>query len=476
MIVCLLISASNINAKVKLPAVLSNNMVLQQQTKAKLWGEAKAHSKVTVTTSWNKKVYATMSDAKGHWLIPVSTPAAGGPYKISFSDGESVTLSNILIGEVWFCSGQSNMEMPMKGFDRQPVKGGNDIIARAKPATPIRMFLMDSKDGAWIRQFNKQPQTDCIGTWLENTSENVANASAAAYYFARYLQDILEIPVGIIISSRGGSMVENWMSKEAMAPFKEVNLSSLTNDDPVNDTQTPCVLYNSKIAPLVNFTIKGFLWYQGESNRDNPDLYKKLMPAFVKDIRSRWNIGDFPFYYVQIAPFNYSNFKNTNETTGPRVMEVQMQNMKEIPNCGMVTTLDVGNPVFIHPVDKETVGTRLAYWALAQTYGKKGIGYSGPIYQSMEIVENKIYINFDHAPAGVCPMWTDLKGFEIAGEDKIFYPAKAEVETKTGRLAVTADQVKKPVAVRYAYKNYVENPSLFGVNGLPASPFRTDQW
>ena len=365
------------------------------------------------------------------------------------------------------------MEMPMGGFDRQPVRGTNDIIAKAKPSTPIRMYTTDSKDGRWVRQFSKTPVEDCQGEWLENTPVNVSHISAVSYYFARYIQEVLEVPVGIVVSTWGGSKVEAWMSRESIKPFSSIDLSILDNDAEVkNPTATPCVLYNGKIAPLTNFAVRGFLWYQGESNRDNADLYQSLMPAFVADLRAKWGRGELPFYFVQIAPFNY---EGADGTSAARLREVQLQNMKDIPNSGMVTTMDVGHPVFIHPVDKETVGNRLAYWALAQTYGMKGFGYAPPVYKSMEIQENKIYINFDNAQRGLSPMWTSLKGFEIAGEDKVFYPAFAEIETTTARLAVSSDKVSHPVAVRYAYKNYVE-ASIFSIHGIPAAPFRTDNW
>ena len=459
-------------AKVTLPSILGDNMVLQQQTEVELWGKARPNAVVTVKTSWNNRVYKSSSDGKGNWSLKVSTPVAGGSYKITFNDGELLTLQNILIG-VWFCSGQSNMEMPMGGFDRQPVRGTNDLIAKAKPSTPIRMYTTDSKDGRWVRQFSKTPQEDCQGEWLENTPVNVSHISAVSYYFARYIQEVLEVPVGIVVSTWGGSKVEAWMSRESIKSFDSIDLSILDNDAELkNPTATPCVLYNAKIAPLTHFAVKGFLWYQGESNRDNAGLYQSLMPAFVTDLRAKWGRGELPFYFVQIAPFNY---EGADGTSAARLREVQLQNMKDIPNSGMVTTMDAGHPVFIHPVDKETVGNRLAYWALAQTYGMKGFGYAPPVYKSMEIQENKIYINFDHAQRGLSPMWTSLKGFEIAGEDKVFHPAFAEIETKTARLAVSSDKVPHPVAVRYAYKNYVE-ASIFSIHGIPAAPFRTDNW
>ena len=360
-------------AKVTLPSILGDNMVLQQQTEVELWGKARPNAVVTVKTSWNNRVYKSSSDGKGNWSLKVSTPVAGGPYKITFNDGELLTLQNILIGEV--C------------FDRQPVRETNDLIAKAKPSTPIRMYTTDSKDGRWVRQFSKTPQEDCQGEWLENTPVNVSHISAVSYYFARYIQEVLEVPVGIVVSTWGGSKVEAWMSRESIKSFDSIDLSILDNDAELkNPTATPCVLYNAKIAPLTHFAVKGFLWYQGESNRDNAGLYQSLMPAFVTDLRAKWGRGELPFYFVQIAPFNY---EGADGTSAARLREVQLQNMKDIPNSGMVTTMDAGHPVFIHPVDKETVGNRLAYWALAQTYGMKGFGYAPPVYKSMEIQENK---------------------------------------------------------------------------------------
>lgn len=461
-------------AKVKLPHVLASNMVLQQESDVKLWGKAKPNAKLTVKTSWDNKTYKATVANDSTWLVTVKTPKADNkPYQITFNDGEQTVLNNILMGEVWFCSGQSNMEMPMRGFDRQPLRGTNAIIAKQKPTTPIRMFITDSKKGSWVRQFSKTPQDDCYGEWLDNSPENVSVTSAAAYFFATYLQDVLDTPVGLIVSTLGGAKVEPWMSREAISQFKDIKLDILSNDKKPNIWQDPCVLYNAKIAPFLNYNIKGFLWYQGESNRNNADQYRYLMEAFVKDLRSKWGLGELPFYFVQIAPYAY---KDSNGMSGAKLREVQALNAKEIPNSGMVCTLDIGAPNFIHPVDKETVGTRLALLALGQTYGKKGFGYLTPTYKSMEKKDGKIYINIDNAPyGGVCPMWTSLKGFEIAGEDKVFHPAFAEVEEKTCRLAVSSKDVPNPVAVRYCYKNYAE-ASVFNLYGLPLAPFRTDNW
>lgn len=462
-----------LSAKIWLPSILGDNMVLQQHAEVCLWGKTDKRGQVRVCTSWDNAAYTAAVAADGKWKVKLCTPKAGGPYTVTLDDGEKLELTNVLIGEVWFCSGQSNMEMPMRGFDRQPVKGANDVIARAKPSVPIRIFNADSQNGARILQYSKVPQEDCQGKWHVNSPENVAEVSATAYHFARYLQEVMEVPVGIIVSTFGGSRIETWMSREAIAAFPSIQTSILDSQEPVKNVgATPTILYNAKIAPFFNFAIKGMLWYQGESNRKEADLYRQLMPAFVKDLRGRWGRGEFPVYFVEIAPYNYEGAEGTSAAY---MREVQLQNMKDISHCGMVTTLDIGHPSFIHPVDKEMVGTRLAWWALADTYGYKGFGYAAPVYKSMEIVDNKIYINVDHAKYGLSPMLTALNGFEIAGEDRIFYPAFAEIETKTCRLAVSSDKVPHPVAVRYAYKNYAE-ASVFSVYGLPLVAFRTDTW
>ena len=461
-------------AKVTLPALFADGMVLQQQSQVAIWGTTDQRGKsVEVKTSWNNRSYRTQADADGRWQVEVETIAYGGPHTIVISDGEPLVLDNVLLGEVWFCSGQSNMEMPMRGFDRQPLEGTNDLIARAKPSTPIRMFLTDMKEGQWFRQFSKTPQSDCWGEWLEHTPENVAQTSATAYYFARYVQEVLEVPVGIIVSTLGGSKIECWMSREALSAFPQIDLGHLEEEGTIKNIHADaCVLYNSKIAPFLKYAIRGFLWYQGESNRDNADLYRELALAFVKDLRAKWGRGDFPFYFVEIAPFDY---EGADGTSAARMREVQAQNWRDIPNSGMATTLDVGHPRFIHPTDRATVGQRLAWWALAQTYGRKGFGYAPPRYQSMEVAEGKIYINVENAKRGLCPMWTSLEGFEIAGEDKVFHPAFAEIETKSCRLAVSSDKVPHPVAVRYAYRN-TPKASVFNIHGLPLIPFRTDDW
>ncbi len=472
-VVLFLFATISSSAKVKLPSILGDNMVLQQQSNVKLWGTAPALKKISINPSWDNNNYSTTSDKEGKWMVSVKTPKAGGPYEIKISDGAMVRLRNIFIGEVWLCSGQSNMEMHTRGFNNQPVTGSLDVIAHARKEIPIRLFTVE-------RNVSKTPLNDCVGKWSENTPYNVADASAAAYFFGKYLQEVLNVPVGLIMSTWGGTKVEAWMNQKSIEPFTEVDLKTLSNNAPVdNPSVTPCVLYNAMLHPLINFAIKGAIWYQGESNVGAPALYRKLMPAFVKGLREDWQLGEFPFYYVQICPYKY---QNADSVGSAKLREAQMQNLQDIPNSGMAITLDIGSRDFIHPPEKKKVGDRLAYWALSKTYGDSGYAYCGPVYKSMEVVGNKAIISFDHTEGGLTPMGRLIEHFEIAGSDKVFYPAKAAVEMKKGtgdvlrdRLEIESDNVQHPAAVRYAFRNYVET-SLFNGFGLPASSFRTDNW
>lgn len=471
----IVLSASTVEARVVLPHVLSDGMVLQQQTDVRLRGKATPGCKVEVTGSWDgaKAVSEVANDSL--WCVTVSTPKAGGPYEIVISDGDGApaVIGDVLIGEVWFCAGQSNMEMPMRGFDRQPLRGTNDIIARSRPSTKIRVFTPDSKKGQWVRSSAKTPQRDVAGEWWSNTPDNVANTSAVAYLFGKYLNEVLDVPVGLIVSTLGGSRIEPWMSREAMDKFAGYGYEHLeegAKDNPWND---PCLLFNAKVAPFTDFPVKGFLWYQGESNRHNADDYDSLMASMVCDWRARWGGGEeMPFYFVEIAPFRY---EGNDGTSAARLREAQANALKKIPNSGIASTLDAGNYNFIHPVDKFTPAERLAWMALTDTYGLTGFGSHSPQYESMEIKDGKIYINVKNAPNGLCPMWTSLSGFEIAGDDRRFYPAFAEIEERSCRLAVSSDMVKEPVAVRYCYRN-VPEMSVYNVAGLPLLPFRTDDW
>ncbi len=463
------------NAEVKLPTLMGDNMVLQRNTDVKVWGKAAPGSDVTVTPSWSDVPTTVKAGKDGKFVATIATTDAGGPYELKIADKDgTVTLSNVMLGEVWFCAGQSNMEMPMRGFDRQPLDGTNDIIARAKSSQPIRMFISDSKDGRWVRSFNKTPLDTVQGAWFENTPANVANCSATAYLFAKYIQEVLDVPVGVMVSSLGGSRVEPWMRREILTDKPDIDLSILDNDEEIKVQQTtPSILFNAKVNPFLNYVIRGMLWYQGESNSVNSEVYADRLAEMVADYRQLWGEGDFPFYFVEIAPWNYDG--NPDGLAGAKVREAQQKASKMIPNSGIISLIDDGHPQFIHPTNKKKVGERLAWLALADTYGMTGFGSRSPMYDSMEVKDGKIYINVKNADRGLCPMWTSLEGFEIAGADQVFHPAFAEIETSTCRLAVSSPDVPEPVAVRYCFKNTPKG-TVYNIHGLPLHPFRTDDW
>lgn len=455
----LLVFTFSVWSEVKLPSIYGDDMVLQQQSIVKVTGTANSLSNIRIVTSWDEKVYHTMSDNYGGWSVKIETPSAGGPYDISFNDGEKLILKNILIGEVWLCSGQSNMEMPLRG-NSSPVLNASEIILHA--------------DNPFIRLFDVEratfltPQSDCKGEWKESTSETARDFSAMAYQFGSILQKKLNVPIGLILSSVGGTMIETWMSSNGLKEFSEVEISKTLNGLQ-SPHKEPTSLFNGMIAPLLNIPIKGVIWCQGESDRHQSKLYEKLFPAMVADWRKHWKLGEFPFYYVQIAPYGSTNEKKQ----GALLREVQLNAMKIIPNSGMVSAIDVGMEKDIHYMDKTTPAQRLAYWALGETYHIKGINYQGPIYKSMEIEDDKVILNFEHAPY-LTSYKKPLTLFEIAGDDKVFFPANADIN-RQGQVIVKSEKVLHPVAVRYAFQDWVVG-ELYNNDGLPASSFRTDDW
>lgn len=464
---CLVVLQS-VNAKVKLPAIVSSNMVLQRNTTIKLWGWADANEKITIKTSWLKASITTQADADGNWMTDVKTTDSKEQQTIALkSITSNILLENILFGEVWLCSGQSNMEMPMKGFFGQPTYGSAEAIAKSNNPN-LRLFTVAKISGA------KTPLKDVekYSGWQQASPESVVIFSAVAYFYGSQLQEILDVPVGIIHSSWGGSSVQAWMSTEMLSPFQKVDLTDVDVKDKPN--QIPTALFNSMINPLIPYTIKGLIWYQGESNRENPEMYKKLFPAMVEDWRKRWAIGEFPIYYVQIAPHIYQgNDAVVDKKNSAFQREAQLQCLDLIPNSGIAVTMDVGAKDFIHPPKKKEVADRLLYNALNQTYDYKKVEYASPIFESMEVKDGGLSLKFKNAKNGLYS-YNELEGFEIAGSDKIFYPANAKIlDRKT--VLVSSDKVPSPVAVRYAFDNWVEG-TLYNTNLLPASSFRTDNW
>ncbi|GBU08760.1 hypothetical protein AwDysgo_20910 [Bacteroidales bacterium] len=456
------ITTCSLDAKVKLATIFSDNMVLQQQSKNKIWGQANANTTIYLTASWDNKKHSAKSDSKGYFSIEIITPDAGGPYTMEISDGEKLNLNNILIGEVWLCSGQSNMEMPLKGFRGQPIANSQCKIIGASPTQNLRLFTVK-------RAYNTSPQSDVEGLWSQSVPQTAREFSATAYYFGDLLQKTLNVPLGLIHSSWSASKIEAWMSKETLSHFSEIDMSVLKNTEFEYPASTPSVLYNAMINPLTGLSIRGVIWYQGESNSANPKQYKKMFAAWAEQWRTNFNNPQMPIYYTEIAPFQSSDKNAINLAI---FREAQLESMNELQNVGMAATTDLGHQYFIHPPFKQQVGERLAYWALSKTYKIEGISYMGPSYKSLKLLEdNSIEVVFKHGEEGLIPENEDVVGFEIAGADGEFKPAKATIINGSSRVKVWNDEIYQPKEVRYCFRNYTEG-NLYNNFGIPAIAFR----
>ncbi|MFY0652081.1 MAG: sialate O-acetylesterase [Cyclobacteriaceae bacterium] len=446
-----------VHGQTKLPSFFASNMVLQQNEQVAIWGMDNSKTSILVEGNWGESATAT-SDKEGNWKVKLKTPSAGGPFELQIVGSDTVVLENVLIGEVWLCSGQSNMEMPMKGFNNQPINGSNEAILNSEN-DQIRYF------GA-KRASSLSPETDIEGSWSLTDPSTTGEFSATAYFFARKLNEIMEVPVGIMVTSWGGSSVEAWMDEETLKKYNDIEIPNALPEK--SHQRTPTLLYNAMISPFIGFTIKGTIWYQGESNRNNPEAYKKLFPDMISLWRLKWGQGDFPFYFVQIAPYGYDG------SNSAFLREAQLHAMNTVPNTGMAVTMDIGDCGYIHPREKRLVGERLVYWALAKAYDINGLAYSGPLYKSMEVNDGKVLLTFDYVKNGLSSFGMEITGFQIAGEDKMFYPAMAIIN-RNKSLTVWSSEVENPVAVRYAFDNCTPG-SLYNIEALPASSFRTDDW
>ena len=455
------------SAQIELSNLFSDNMVLQQESHVNLWGKAKKNQELIIYTSWSGKIIRTIVKDDGSWEVKIKTPSAGGPYNIQVTcDGETKTINNVLIGEVWLASGQSNMEMTLSGNNREPVNGSLDAIANSNN-TKIRFFNVKVK-------VSDERIDDIDGEWLEANFKNTPNFSAVAYSFAKYLNQVLDIPFGIINSPKDGSVAEAWISQDVLKKITTNKELSYYAKQPHNN---PSVLFNGMINAIIPFTIKGVIWYQGEGNSGRYKNYMKLMNGLIKNWRDEWGLGDFPFYFVQLAP-NGSRGQG-NGTSQAFLREAQLRTMLSVENTGMAVTLDIGSTITNHPPEKLLIGKRLAYWALAKNYGFNGLPHSGPVYESMKVKNNKVYVNFKFAKNGVTSYGKPLSGFEIAGEDKIFYSADASIDPHWSAgwenrsvLTLSNKNVPNPLYIRYGWKNYIEG-ALYNVEGLPASSFRS---
>jgi sialate O-acetylesterase len=488
-LVCL--TGSGARADVTLRRIFSDNMVLQQGVAVPVFGTAANGERVTVTFA-GQTVSATAADGK--WLVKLQPLKAGGPFEMTVEGNNKLTLKNVLVGEVWIASGQSNM-----GFTLRGAKTGPEAIA-ASDNPNLRLFSVPNVPSS-------TPLADLKGgAWVQASPKTTPNFTAVGYFFARDLQKALGVPVGIINSSWGGTFAEAWTNRAALEG--NADLKVILDDyaksmeryrttmlpqwqqkadaakaagqtppkkpnDPAGDRgqHEPGALYNGMIEPLEPFAIKGAVWYQGENNGNRGYQYRKLLPAMIQSWRDAFGCGDFGFFIVQLAPFN-AIVKQPGASDWAEVREAQFLATKALPNVGCVAINDVGNETNIHPTDKEPVGARLALQAEGKTYGMKVVS-DGPTYRDMKVEGAAIRLSFDHTDGGLVCKGDALTGFAIAGADKKFYNAEAKIDGTS--IVVSSADVAAPVAVRFGWAQYpVVN--LWNGAGLPAYPFRTDDW
>ena len=465
-------------AKVRLPHMIGDNMVIQQQTDARLWGWAKPGKTVKVTTSWNSEVATAKADKDGKWLVKVKTPKAGyEPLTITFDDGEPLTIGNVVAGEVWVCAGQSNMEMPVKGFGQCPVKDYNQHVLDAVNSRGVRSLKIPSI-------MSSRPLDDAQCEWRQCSPKTVGEFSATGYFFARLLSRTLDIPVGIIEANKGGTRVESWLTKENLERYTDDPTDSveICKKWPQYDYHRSLLWGNGTFNPILNYTVKGILFYQGCSNVGDPgDQYSQRLKLLVEQWRGQFGLGEIPFYFVQIAPFLYDD--GMNGTSGALLREQQYKASQIIPNSSLVCINDLVYPYEysqIHPAQKQPVGERLAYTALNRDYGFESVNYKSSSYKDMKVSNDTVFIHTQDNYWCDAP-FEDIHGFEVAGADKVFHPAEAHHFWQPGggycdeALIIVCPEVKQPVAVRYCFQNFQLGNVKNGGN-LPLFPFRTDNW
>lgn len=453
----------NTTAQIRLPSIIGNHMVLQQNSTVKLWGWCNPAEKIKINGSWDTTTYTAEGTSGAKWVAEIKTPAAGGPYTIKLVGSNTIMLDDILIGEVWACSGQSNMEMtfnwPLKEYETDVQQANNKSI---------RFFYIPKTTASF-------PQDNTEGHWVVCSPDEARRFSVAGYYFGKNLQEKLHFPIGLINSSWGGTPAEAWTPAETIgsqAALKDAAAKLKTAPWwPIETAAT----YNAMISPITNYSIAGVIWYQGEANVGTASTYAPLLSTMITAWRKAWK-KDFPFYYVQIAPFS-----GYGAGIASAILREQQTKAQSLSNTGMVVIHDLVSDVKdIHPHNKKDVGLRLANYALAETYHVQGLNYKSPMYKSMSVEKGKASIMFSNADNGLMVKGDTLTGFYIAGEDKIFVPATAKIITGKGKDATTSvlvwnKNVVNPVAVRFGFTN-TDMPNLFSKEGLPVNLFRTDDW
>ncbi len=452
-------------ADVKLPKVIASHMVLQQKLPLPIWGTADAGEEVTVSLGDNKA--STKAGADGKWSVKLKEmTAGGGPLELVVKGKNEIKLTDILIGEVWVASGQSNMEWPVAASNN-----AQEEIAAAKYPN-IRIFHVKK-----VPAVTPQDEVVLDREWSECSPATIGNFSAVAYFFGRHIHTELNVPVGLINTSWGGTAIEPWTpivgfeSVESLKPIAEQVKAQQAKPEGVKpNAGAPMHLYNGMVHGVQPFGIRGALWYQGESNRGQGVAYEQRMHALINGWRTVWNQGDFPFLFVQLAPYKYG--PTDPQFLLPQIWEAQTKTLA-LKNTGMAVTTDITHLTDIHPKNKQDVGKRLALWALAKTYGKEGLVYSGPLYKSMKVEGNKVRIEFDHVGGGLKSRDDKpLSWFTIAGKEGDFVEATAVIDGKS--VVVSNDKITEPAAVRFGWDQLAE-PNLMNAEALPAGPFRTSR-
>jgi sialate O-acetylesterase len=448
-----IIGSSNLFGQITLPGIIGNNMVLQRNATVPIWGWAEPGEEIKLMGNWDDNVVCLKADESGKWIGYLTTSHAGGPHELRIDGSNSLLLTNIMLGDVWLCSGQSNMYVSVEkcGNSEKALENADD--------DNLRIFSVGYASESESKQ-------NCKGQWDVSGPDTALKFSAVAYYFGKELRKELGVPIGLIKSAVGASAIQRWMP-DGYLPFDKEKIPLLKGQFHG--------LYNGMIAPLVPFSIKGVIWYQGErnANYEQAQEYDLLLPALIQSWRDVWGKKDLPFGFVQLPNYRKVSSQPVQDTLWPRLRQAQLNTLKSVRNTGMAVTIDIGEPNDIHPKNKYDVGKRLSLWALSNVYGKDNF-YSGPIYKSMDIFNDKAIIKFDHVDGGLIVKNGDkLAGFAMAGNDRKFFKVDARILNDT--VTLRSDNVSNPIAVRYAW---ADNPTcnLYDKSGLPASPFRTDQW
>ncbi len=469
----ILVSAAMQGGNLKTAHIFSDHMVLQRETSAPIWGWGEAGKTVAVKTSWNGKTYRTAVGDDGKWRVSISTAEAGGPYSITVKSGkERVEIADVFLGEVWICSGQSNMEMPVGGFGFQELEGSNEAIMEASETSSlVRVFD--------IRTDKKtEPIEDVEAQWELTTPGVTAKTSAIGYFFGKRLAKILGMRVGIIVNPWGGSRIEPWMTRETIEgagiPAEDLKEIYSLKDIPGRWPEIPELIWNGRVAPIVGYAAKGILWYQGCSNILQKS-YDKLQAAMVRQWREAWGL-ELPFIYTLLAPYGHSMPEGRWR---PRFVETQLRTEELVPACWAISTETLGSEVSIHPPKKKEIADMMVLRALKSVYDyPSGItAIDLPRLKSVKYLEDgTAVVHLTRTKCGLGSISSrDVVGFELAGEDRVFHLAEARIDMDGQTIRVRCKEVPHPIALRYSFRNWM-GANLQKSNGIPVPPFRTDDW